>query len=109
MVALISSWGCHVVAAASAGEALEKCEAAAIEPHAVVSDFRLAGDSDGIDAIRRLRQRFGAELPAALVSGDTAPEVLNRARDAGLSLLNKPTPPARLRAILNRLLSRSGS
>jgi signal transduction histidine kinase len=106
MVALITSWGCRVIAAVDAAGAIELCAAAALLPDAVLSDYRLGGNSDGIEAIGQLRQRFGADLPAALVSGDTASEVLSAARAAGLAMLNKPTPPARLRAMLNRMMSR---
>ena len=37
-------------------------------------------------------------------AADTAPEALARARAAGLPLLHKPLRPAKLRALLHRML-----
>ena len=42
------------------------------------------------------------EIPAFLISGDTAPERLRDASESALHLLHKPVPPMRLRAMLNQ-------
>jgi hypothetical protein len=44
-------------------------------------------------------------LPAALVTGDTAPDQLEEMRASGLPVLQKPLAPARLRAVLTQALS----
>ncbi|HQV09567.1 MAG TPA: hypothetical protein PLL04_10480, partial [Thauera sp.] len=46
-----------------------------------------------------------AELPAVLISGDTAPESLARIQATGVPMLHKPVRPARLRALMHRLLT----
>lgn len=99
---LLSSWKCEVTAASDLTEllaALKNCE----PPHIIISDFRLQGPNNGLATIHALRKRFGADLPAALISGDTGADTLRLARNAGLPLLHKPVRPARLRALLNRL------
>jgi hypothetical protein len=47
----------------------------------------------------------GKEIPACLMSGDTDGELMQAARDAGLTLLHKPVRPAKLRALLRRLVA----
>jgi CheY-like chemotaxis protein len=69
----------------------------------MIVDFRLAHGIDGLDAIRTLRDRFGA-IPAALVSGASSADDLARIEASGVLLLHKPVPPARLRSIVAHLV-----
>ena len=62
----------------------------------------------GIAVIDRLRTHYASAIPAALISGDTAPERLREAKDSGYVLLHKPVSPAKLRAMLIYLTSESG-
>jgi CheY-like chemotaxis protein len=39
----------------------------------LISDYRLRSNSTGAQAIAALRQQAGRDLPALLVTGDTAP------------------------------------
>ena len=66
-------------------------------PDVVVADFRLRGDDNGIATVRSVRALY-PELPAILLSGDTAPDRLREAEDAGIALLHKPVAVARARA-----------
>ena len=52
------------------------------------------------DLIDALRKRAGANLPAALITGDGSEEVKQAARSRGVVLLTKPVKPASLRAFL---------
>jgi CheY-like chemotaxis protein len=72
----------------------------------LLCDFRLQDGEKGTDVIRGLRQEFGLDLPAILVSGDTDPDVLRIAREAGLVLLHKPLAVAKLRTLLHRMLGK---
>ncbi|TCS73060.1 signal transduction histidine kinase [Sulfuritortus calidifontis] len=104
MAALLSSWGLRPLLAPSLDAVWPLLETGAV-PDAVVSDFRLPGEADGLVAIERLRERFGAELPAALISGDTVPQSVARMNASGLTILHKPVAPARLHALLTGLLT----
>jgi len=53
--------------------------------------------------VRLLREAFGASIPAALITGDTAPETIQAINASGLALLHKPLKPAKLRAFLSHL------
>ena len=54
--------------------------------------------------IERLRSTFGAQIPAFLISGDTAPERLREASASGYYLLHKPVLPMTLRSVVSQLL-----
>lgn len=67
---------------------LEPEEGARID--AVVCDFRLRNDEDGVEVVRALRAALGRDVPALLITGDTAPDRLLQARRSGLQVLYKP-------------------
>ena len=50
-------------------------------PDLIISDFRLQDGATGIEAIARLRNAFGAAIPAFLISGDISPERLREAQE----------------------------
>ena len=93
LATLMRGLGCRVSEAASTAEALQAQAAAA--PDLVLADFRLAHHDSGLKAIAALRRRQ-PDLPALLVSGDTADDRLRQARDAGIPLLHKPVSVSRL-------------
>jgi signal transduction histidine kinase/DNA-binding NarL/FixJ family response regulator len=108
MRGLLRRWGCLVVTAESASEALASLAGDDQWPDLIISDYRLADGHTGIEAIQRLRSAFRAPIPAFLVTGDIAPERLREASANGLHLLHKPVGPMTLRAMLNQIL-RDGS
>ena len=61
---------------------------------------RLANDEDGIQAIERVREFYGAPLPALLITGDTSPEQVKRVHDSGHQVLFKPVRTRELYAVL---------
>ena len=79
---------------------------AARAPDLVLADFRLAGRDSGLKAIAALRRRQ-PDLPALLVSGDTAEDRLRQARDAGVPLLHKPVSVSRLLEAMIEAMDRS--
>jgi CheY-like chemotaxis protein len=108
MGGILRSWGCRVVAAASAeSAALAELRAQRLEPDLIISDLRLADGKTGFAAIELLRRDLGPAIPAFLITGDTAPERVHEARASGYHLLHKPVAPMRLRAMLHQLIKRS--
>ena len=108
MLSLLSKWGHKVAVAASGDEAIALLDEKGPRPQLLLCDYRLRGNETGLMVIERLRQALGGDLPAILISGDTAPERLAEARSAGATLLHKPLSNGALRAAINgALLSRS--
>ena len=101
---LLAMWRCTPVVAASAHEIMERLQASGTAPDVVIADYRLREHETGAVAIAALRGRYGKQLPALIMSGDTTPEIFKLARELGLPLLSKPVRAARLRATLQHLL-----
>jgi CheY-like chemotaxis protein len=72
-------------------------------PDLVLVDLRLRGDRNGVEVLNALRQEFGS-IPALLVTGDTSPERLRLAQEAGIPLCHKPLSAEKLTRELARLL-----
>jgi len=104
MQTLLDTWGCRVTACASLADA-ERALAGDGGADVILADLRLRNEENGIETVRRLRARLG-EVPALLISGDTAPERLREAEASGLPLLHKPVPAESLRSQLLALLAR---
>ena len=94
MEQLLRDWGCACVAVETIEAALEA--ARRTRPDLVISDYRLREQRNGSEAIAMLRAEFGADLPALLITGDTAPQRLREAQSSGVPLLHKPVPAALL-------------
>jgi signal transduction histidine kinase/CheY-like chemotaxis protein len=102
MVQLLNSWGCDV-RVGDGGDDMEATRARRA-PDLIVCDYRLPGDANGIALIDRLRKFYGQQIPACLISGDTDAGLITAAAEADLPLLHKPVRPARLQALLKRLI-----
>lgn len=87
---LLRNWGCHVVAAATAGEAVASLQGHLRQPSALLVDYRLLPPHTGADAIRVLRAALGADIPAVLVSGECASTLQASLRELGATMLPKP-------------------
>lgn len=105
MVALFSQWDIDLAAAMDAVEIERDLRELGRAPDLILSDYRLPGGITGIQAIADLRRAFGEHIPAALVTGDTAPETIQAIAASGLPALHKPLKPANLRAMMVHLLA----
>ena len=103
LASLLRSWGCSVSEFEGAQAACDWYRQEQ-EPDLIISDFRLGGGIDGIEAVDLLRIIAGRRILACLISGDTDASVKQQAQAAGLSLLQKPVRPAKLRSLLNHLI-----
>jgi signal transduction histidine kinase/Na+/proline symporter len=101
MESLLGGWGCRVFKAPDLAEAVSVITQAKVLPDGLLVDYHL-DDGDGIEAIRQLRRRFGAELTAILITADRSRRVREDARANDIQVLNKPLKPAALRALLTQ-------
>jgi two-component system, sensor histidine kinase len=109
MSQMLSGWGLDVACAESGAMILGKLATAPRTPDIVLCDYRLRNGESGIEVIRAIRDEFNADIPSALITGDTGPERLKEARASGLPLLHKPVNAARMRALVASLLREAGA
>jgi len=100
---LMRGWGAQV----SSFDSVAECSAwaAAADPRQVrpdlfIVDYRLESGRNGVDAINLLRARFGAHVPAIVVTGSTMSSLDKEAQDKDFHLLLKPVVPNKLRAMI---------
>ena len=107
MSTLLAGWGHEVIAVGSGDEAMQHLSTCPTRPALVICDYRLRGDENGVGVIERLRSEYNDNIPAMLITGDTAPGCLAEAQQTGLLLLHKPVSNGKLRAaIANLILAR---
>ena len=100
---LIKGWGASIASfdsvAASAAWAAAS-DPGIVKPDLLIVDYRLEDGLNGVDAIKALRARFGAEVPAILVTGSTMTGHEMDAQAHNFHLLIKPVVPNKLRAMI---------
>jgi signal transduction histidine kinase len=101
---LLSGWGCDTLLADSGDAALATLTRADRLPEVIIADYRLRDGKTGVEAVERLKASHGRNIPAIIITGDTAPDRLREAQASGYYLLHKPIAPAKLRALLSRIL-----
>jgi signal transduction histidine kinase/CheY-like chemotaxis protein len=99
--ALLKDMGCPVQSAEGTEHAV--AHARDDKPDILIADLRLAHGDDGIRTIRAVRE-IHPGLPALLITGDTAPDRLNLAKETGITLLHKPVSSEELTRAIHREL-----
>lgn len=87
---MLENKGCTVLAADTIENALEILAQQDQLPDIIIADFRLRDNETGLQAIRRIRDEYNEEIPALLVTGDTAPSRLKSAAAESVDVLHKP-------------------
>ncbi len=100
MHALLSTWRCEVLAAATPSAAL--AHARAQRPDLLLLDYHLDGDATGVALLRDLRAQLG-DIPAAVITADHSEAVRREVERAGAWLLHKPIKPLALKSLMARL------
>jgi CheY-like chemotaxis protein len=75
-------------------------------PDVVISDFRLGAGETGLDVIAAARARFGLALPAIILTGDSAPNLVSKFGN-GVVVLIKPVQMGEVQAALVRATRKS--
>ena len=93
--------------AASATEARALINDLDDAPSLIVSDFHLLDGSTGVEAVTDIREHYGLNIPAFIVSGDTRKVVKDARPVDNSTLMSKPVNTGRLLAAA-RIATRSG-
>lgn len=108
MQTLLERWDCRVLPARGIA-GLTSADAAAFLPDIILADYHLDHGANGVDAIRAMRSRAGAAIPAIVITADRAVAIADAARAIGCELLLKPVKPAELRALMLHLIAQKSS
>jgi signal transduction histidine kinase len=100
---LLQGWGAAITGfdnVAGVEAWIAALPADAPRPDLLIVDHRLEVGRTGLDAIAALRRRFGAAVPAIVVTGSTMSGHDAEAHDHDFHLLVKPVVPNKLRAMI---------
>lgn len=106
MTDLLSIWGCQVISARSAVDAVSLLGETENDPTLLIIDRQLAHGEDGRDVIRLLREEANGDTPAILMTGDIkSGEESVEALPPSTELLYKPVEPHEIRSRIVRTMS----
>lgn len=105
---LLGLIGFEVIAAPSADEAVAALREGDQTPDLIVSDYRLADNKSGIEAIREVHEIVGATVPGMIITGDTSPARIKEIQESGFRLIHKPIRAKDLKAEIFDLLDKTG-
>ena len=104
---ILQSAGCEVISARSPAEAMLSLASTTRVPDVIVCDYELNDKCNGADLIRQLREEFNCDIPALLVTGNSAGGLADRsAKELGIAVLYKPLEAAAMTSSLQQLLTR---
>jgi Na+/proline symporter/signal transduction histidine kinase len=105
MRALLEGWGCNVHTGSTPEQAVKCC--LDFPPEVMLADFQLDEGKSGLDTMDMLRKRLDRKIPGILVTAVNSDEVKEAARKRDYQILHKPLKPAALRAMINKVMSKS--
>ncbi len=104
---LLEAEGYEVASAASAPDARALVQELASPPDLLISDFHLLDGSTGVQAVSDIRDHYGKNIPAFIVSGDTSKVVKDARPLDNCRIMNKPVDTGALLTAA-RLATRTG-
>jgi CheY-like chemotaxis protein len=92
-----------VLVAATIAEAVTLAKNSTEQIDMILSDWRLRGQENGVEAVRAVRAVSGEATPAVLITGETSPDLIKLAHETGLVVLHKPLQPRQLVRLVKHL------
>jgi len=74
------------------------------QPDIMLVDYRLGDDQTGSQAINTIRTFFGVDIPAVIITGDSAKNRLSEVAGAVPAFMRKPASATKLRETISSLL-----
>jgi len=100
---MLELYGAEVITAESGDAAVQALIFSPRPPDLVLSDYRLTNET-GLQCVQTIRDEFNSDIPAIIVTGDTAPHEINLLKQAGMDILYKPVPAESLLASISKNL-----
>ena len=105
---ILKEWGYTVLAAGDPDQAMQRLGRQNRAPDIVIADYRLREGRVGTEVVRRVRERFGPQVPGVILTGETGPECLRDAAAHNARVIHKPVTPRQLSAAVDRQMKAAG-
>lgn len=104
---LLIGWGAHVHSFDSSASCMRWAASseATVTPDLVVVDYWLENGVNGVDTVAAVRQHFGSNIPAILVSASALSSREIHSQIDCVHLLVKPVAPVKLRALITHTIA----
>lgn len=102
--ALLESWKMKVLTDNNGTQIKKQLIDKDIVPDILICDYRLRDNHNGLDVVNELREEFNLEIPAIIITGDTASQRIQAIESSGLLALHKPVDEIELKSTLLRLI-----
>jgi signal transduction histidine kinase len=104
--ALLLGWGAHVHSFDSLASFMRWAVSShtAVTPDLVVVDYWLEPGVNGVDTLAAVREQFGSDIPAILISATTLSPHDIHSRIERVHVLIKPVAPVKLRALITHTI-----
>jgi len=107
MKMIIQSWQCLPIIASTMAEAIALVQTLDQDLDVIVSDLRLQNNETGTEVVDKIRQELNVDIPAIIVTGDTAIDRLQLASSENVTLMHKPIAALELRQQIVKLVDGS--
>ena len=107
MLALLFTSEGHRAAAVADGKQAVTVARGAMKPDIVVADYSLPNGMTGLQVIARVREAFGSELPAVILTGDISTDTMREITQRGCVQRYKPVRAEELTHLIQSLLAES--
>lgn len=109
MKQLLVDWACDSIIEEDFEKALQRVENSNRIPDIIITDYRLRNGFNGCDAINKLREKFGHNIPAIIITGDTAAEWIRDVESKDCQVLFKPLNTEKLYKVMGKIMQAASS
>ena len=103
--AMLKEWDFDVLTTASTDQMLDLLSRQSREPDLIIADYHLRQGKFGTEAIARIREHCGKNIPGVILTGETGAECQQDAEAHKLDIIYKPVTPRQLTRVVDKLLS----
>ena len=104
MSTLLNKWHCTYQTFSRYQDALNASDGQV--PELLLMDYQLDDHNDGIELIKKIRERFDTQIPAVLITAVRSNELGETCQAEDISYMPKPAKPAKLRALVQHIVGR---
>lgn len=104
MQLLLEGWGCEVITALSYADVAEQAEQLQ-KLDLIVADYHLNDNKTGLEAVHRIETELKISAPVLMITANYDNDLKQEIRALGYRLMNKPVRPAKLKAVIQHLVT----